>query len=232
MAPLRNNPYLHERTVAVIDAETIPLDDPSVREEIARSIVMPGQISKPETAQAWEATKKPALVEEAFARGGLSASTGRICCIGVVTNATQMSFCGPDESELLRLAYDYIGAMPDPITFAGHNLVGFDLPFLRQRSIVNGIKPPPSLRNAWNAKPCDTDRVFDTMLQWSHDRQQRISLDRLCKLLGIESPKANGIDGSKIWPMWQEGKLQEIANYCVADCVATLEVVKRIQAVV
>lgn len=231
MSPLRNNPYLQERTVAVIDIETLPVDDPAVREEIAATIVMPGNISRPDTVAAWEATKKPALIEEAFARGGLSAVTGRICCIGIVTAKSEMSFIGPDEREVLRLAYEYLSTIPDPITYAGHNLCGFDLPFLRQRSIVLGIKPPQSLRLAWSAKPWDTDRVFDSMLQWDADKQRRISLDRLCRLLGIASPKESGMDGSKIWPLWKEGKLQAIADYCVQDCKATLAVVERIQAV-
>jgi 3'-5' exonuclease len=224
----KNNPYLNERTVLVIDLETIPVDDPAVREEIARSIVMPGNISKPDTIAAWEETKRPALVEEAFARGGLSATTGKICCIGLSTPKSEMSFCGPDEEDVLRLAYEYIASIPDPITFVGHNLVGFDLPFLRQRSIVLGIKPPQTLRLAWSAKHWDTDRVSDTMLLWSADKQQRISLDRLCRLLGIKSSKADGMDGSKVWPMWQEGRLQEIADYCIADCLATLECYRRI----
>ena len=79
--------------------------------------------------------------------------------------------------------------------FVGHNITGFDLPFLKKRSIILGICPPSVIPFA--AKPWDKS-VFDTMIQWDGDRDKRISLpDKLCKVLGIESPKGD-MDGSKV----------------------------------
>ena len=39
------------------------------------------------------------------------------------------------------------------------------------------------------------------------------SLDILCRVLNIESPKAGG-DGSKVLELYQAGKIDEIAKYC------------------
>jgi 3'-5' exonuclease len=225
------NPYLQERQYVSLDLETVPVDDPAVRAEIAAGIVMPGSISKPETIALWEQTKKPQLVEEAFGRGGLSATTGRICCIGLASATFEHTFCGPDEAEIIHLAYEFLSTLGEPVTYVGHNLQGFDLPFLRMRSIIHRRKPPLSLRKAFAAKPWEEQVVGDTMLQWSHDRDKRISLDRLCRLLGIESPKANGTDGSAVYGLYKAGKLQDIADYCLADCRAALAVYNRIAEV-
>ena len=231
MAPFLRNPYLTERVILSVDIETTPIDDPLVRAEIAAGITPPGNMTKPETIAAWEETRKPGLVEEAFARGGLSAVTGRICCIGAVHAKGEQTWCGEDEAELLHLFFEYVSGLGEPITFVGHAISSFDLPFIRQRAIVHRRKAPLSLRKAWSAKPWDSEHVGDTMTLWSADRDKRISLDRLCRLLGIPSPKANGMDGSQVYTLWQQGKLQEIADYCVLDCRAALECYNRIQEV-
>jgi 3'-5' exonuclease len=225
------NPYLQERQYVSLDLETVPVDDPAVRAEIAAGIVMPGSISKPETIALWEQTKKPQLVEDAFGRGGLSATTGRIVCIGLASDKFEHTFCGADEAELIHLAYEFLSTLGEPVTFVGHNLQSFDLPFLRQRSIVHRRKPPLSLRKAMSAKPWDNEVIADTMLLWSHDRDKRISLDRLCRLLGIPSPKVEGIDGSAVYGLYTAGKLQDIADYCLRDCRAALAVYNRIAEV-
>ncbi len=111
-----------------------------------------------------------------------------------------------------------VSALGEPVTYVGHAISSFDLPFIRQRAIVHRRKAPLSLRKAWAAKPWDTEHVGDTMLAWSPDRDKRISLDRLCRLLGIPSPKAGGVDGSQVYGLWQQGRLQEIADYCALEC--------------
>ncbi len=226
-----NNRFLSERVYLSVDIETTPVDDPALRAELAAGITHPANMSKPETIALWEETKKPALVEEAFSRGGLSAVTGRIVCIGAVHKDTEMSWCGPDEAELLHLFFEHAGMLGEPVTYVGHAISSFDLPFLRQRSIVHRRKAPLSLRKAWSSKPWDHEHVGDTMTLWSPDRDKRISLDRLCRLLGIPSPKAGGMDGSQVYGLWQQRRLQEIADYCLLDCRAALECYNRIQEV-
>lgn len=229
----KNNPYLQERQYVAIDLETVQRDDSLARQFVAEGIKPNANMSKPETLSEWHATRKPALVEEALAKGdgGLSAVTGKILCIGLVSDKFEHSFCGDDEREIIHLAYEFLSMLQEPVTYVGHALQGFDLPFLRQRSIVLGLKPPLSLRKAMSAKPWDADVLFDTMIQWSADRDKRISLDKLCRLLGIPSSKENGMDGSKVYAAYKAGQLAEIAEYCIADCRAALECYKRIAEV-
>ena len=191
MSPHLNNPYLRNRILLSIDLETTPIDSQEVRAEIEAGISPPGSMSKPETIALWEETRKPALVDEAFARGGLSPVTGKIICFGLVSDQFEQVFTSDDEKEVLRLAYEFISTLSDPITLVGHAITNFDLPYLRCRSIVHGLRPPVAVAKAWRAKPW-SEEVGDTMLLWSPERDKRVSLDRLCRLLGIPSPKADG----------------------------------------
>jgi 3'-5' exonuclease len=235
----KNNPYLKERVFLSIDLETIPSGTPPVvdRAAIAEMIRHPESYKKQETIDNWNLTKKPQLVDEAvashletFAKRGLSGSTGRIISIALVHDNGEQVFTGADEAEIIHLAFEYMSSLGEPVTYVGHFLVAFDLNFLRQRAIVHQRKPPLSLRKAWNAKPWDTEAVGDTATLW--DRDKRIKLHDLCVLLGAPSPKEDGMDGSKVWPMWQAGRLQEIADYNLADARAALECYRRIMEVV
>lgn len=107
----------------------------------------------------------------------------------------------------------------------GHNVSAFDLRFLVQRSIILGVKPHPVLARAAACKPWETDRVFDTMVQWA-GVGNRISLDKLCKALGIQSPKGE-LTGALVWDYVQAGRISEVADYCAADVVAVREVYRR-----
>lgn len=107
----------------------------------------------------------------------------------------------------------------------GHNVSAFDLRFLVQRSIVCGVRPHPILARAAAAKPWESDKVFDTMVQWA-GVGNRISLDKLCKALGIQSPKGE-LTGALVWDYVQAGRISEVADYCAADVVAVREVYRR-----
>ncbi len=107
----------------------------------------------------------------------------------------------------------------------GHNVASFDLRFLVQRYIINGIRPHPVIARAAQAKPWESDKVFDTMVQWA-GAGNRISLDKLCLGLGIPSPKGD-LDGSKVWEWVQAGRIAEVADYCGRDVEAVQAVYQR-----
>jgi DNA polymerase III epsilon subunit-like protein len=64
-----------------------------------------------------------------------------------------LASAGNDEKELIKFFYDDVmfqtsqpyhgGNTYQDLIVIGHNIVGFDLPFLKHRSIIHGIKPPP-----------------------------------------------------------------------------------------
>ena len=216
----------------VIDIETIPTERQDVRDYIAATVSPPGNISKAETIAKWNEESRPAAIEEAVNKTGLDGAFGRICVIGWAIDDGPVStvYSDSDERELIAQFSRHLNEQTRPnelftTVIVGHNVSAFDLRFLTQRHIINGIKPPPVIARAAQAKPWESDKVFDTMAQWA-GVGNRVSLDKLCLALGIESPKGD-IDGSKVWDFVKAGKIAEVAEYCAKDVEATREVWRR-----
>jgi hypothetical protein len=236
-----------------LDIETIPAQRPDALAEIRESLQAkltsdieackpPGNYKKQETIDAWMAEEKPkavqalrdcfeADVDAAYRKTGLDGAFGQICVIGfALDDEAPFTYQGTDEVELLHCfgchltdrvrASDIFSA-----TVIGHNVASFDLRFLQQRSIVNGVRPHSVISRAAQAKPWETEKVFDTMVQWA-GVGNRITLDKLCKALSIPTPKGE-IDGSKVWDYVKAGKLSEVAEYCKGDVAATREAYRR-----
>lgn len=214
-------------SIIYFDTETIGCDDPAVIADIASTITPPKNYSKPETIAKWEAEEKPDLIKEAMLRTSFDGAVGQIVCIGwAINDGPVESVCGKIEQDLLeaffaamkdagRLHY-HGGVTKQPMTFVGHNITGFDLRFLWQRAVIDSIKPPSCI--PFNVKPWD-NAIADTMLMWNPERDRRTSLDKLCKALGIASPKGE-LDGSKVWEAVKAGRISEVAEYCRKDVEA------------
>ncbi len=218
-----------------LDIETLPSESPAVREEIAAGIKPPGNMKLAATIQKWEEEEKPALVDQAMLKTSFDASYGSICCIGwAIDDAEPVSIVG-DEMTVLRgfvtafgaaVAMKYEGGHTDrPVTFIGHNISGFDLRFLWQRAVINDCRLQAPILAAVKAKPWDKC-IADTMLMWNPDQSKRISLDRLCRVLGVETSKGD-MDGSKVYETFKAGELDKIADYCRRDVAATRECWRR-----
>lgn len=218
-------------TIIILDIETIPTQREDVREYIAASVTHPGNIKKAETIAAWNENEKPAAVEEAVSKTGLDGAFGQVVCIGVdlMDNGNPTTIYGLDERALLTKLNAAVADALDAsdafsTTIVGHNVSAFDLRFLAQRYIVNGIRPHPVIGRAAQAKPWETEKVYDTMVQFA-GVGNRISLDKLCLALGL--PGKGDITGADVWPMVQAGKLKELADYCADDVRKTRAVFKR-----
>ncbi len=232
-------------TTLYIDIETIPAQRPDVLEEIRATrqaeldqaiaaIKPPGTHKKQETIDEWLTNEAPKIaqglrdafeadVDAAYRKTSLDGAFGQVCVIGwALDDDASQTIAGENESALLAsfieaLSHDRINAFETCVV--GHNVSAFDLRFLTHRHIINGIKPHPIIVRAAQAKPWESDKVFDTMVQWS-GVGNRISLDKLCKALGVKSPKGD-LDGSKVWDYVKAGRLAEVADYCARDVDAT-----------
>lgn len=206
-----------------LDIETIPTEDPAMIEDIAARVLPPANYKKPETIQKWEQEEKPGIVAEKVAATALDGTFGRVACIGfAIDDDMPRTFMLQDERSTLEAFCNFRDWQRLDLVI-GHN-VTWDLRFLWKRCIVNSIKMPyPLLRRA-HAKPWD-DTIGDTMLRW--DPVNKVSLDRLCRALGIASPKNGGMDGSKVYEAWKAGEYDRIAEYCRGDVVAARECWKR-----
>jgi hypothetical protein len=211
-------------TYLYLDIETLPTDRADVREYIAATIKPPGNISKPETIAKWMTESRPEAVGEAIAKTGLDGSFGRVCVIGWAFghHRVQTVHAPDDEPSILKEFSRAVDADNFSTTVIGHNVSSFDLRFLVQRYIVNGIRPPLVIHRAAMAKPWEIDKVYDTMVQWS-GVGGRISLDKLCMALSIKSPKGE-IDGSQVAAVVAAGRIEEVAAYCKRDVEAVRQV--------
>lgn len=150
---------------------------------------------------------------------------GRICCIGVIKEVngkeTVKEVYSGEEKEILNKFWE---VARDVDRFIGHNIWAFDLPFIFQRSIINGIKPRTLNFARYRNVP-----IYDTMLEWTlwnfdHGKVQK--LDTMAKILGFPTSK-DDMDGSMVWDYFQEGRIEEICKYCMKDVELTRQVYKR-----
>jgi len=210
-----------------LDIETIPSPWPWVREYVSSTVAHPGQMKKPETIAKWELEEKESAVDEAMAKCSFDGALNNVICVGVaIDNNPVQTFYARDnetgEINMLAELWDHFGIVKPElnIRFIGHNIAGFDLRILKQRSIVLGVKPPHWI--PFDAKPWESNLVYDTMIQW--DMQNKAKLDKLAKAFGIEG---KSMDGSMVHQMWLDGKHGDIADYCAADVELVRKVYKK-----
>jgi len=233
-------------TKIAIDVETIPSQQPGASDLVRETINPPRTLKKPESIAAWWAHESESAVQEAFAKqsldGGLNGEIVSIAIVGIDLDADEgWARCrAPGESEAALLT-DFANAVVERIDRAAAGLVdgfnfaadpyfiahnaAFDLPFIWHRCIVNGVRlpfkfPRPTAREG---------KDFGcTMVQWA-GFGGRVSLDALCRALGVPSPKDGGIDGSNVYDAWLDGETERIAAYNLRDTMATAAVWHRLQ---
>lgn len=218
-----------------LDIETLGTNDKRVMQEIADGIKVPGNMSKAETIAKWEADDKPKLIEDAIAKTALDGTFGRVCCITYAFGDEPVEgFIDRDEKVVLTKFFEAVNkasksasssAMMMRPTVIGHNVHSFDLKFMWKRCIINGIKPHPLL--PWHEKAW-SDSIHDTMIMWDSAPDKRISLHKLCLVLGIQSPKdLHGMDGSDVALLWQKREYNKILAYGKDDTAAMRECYRR-----
>ncbi len=169
------------------------------------------------------------------ADAALHPAFGQVACVVALDNETgdckrwavnpAVDADGDGEAELLlQMAAAFPG---NGIRLAGHNIKGFDIPFLANRFLANGMQVWQPL-NVAGLKPWEIPHV-DTCELLKFGGRTSISLDDACLMLSIPSPKTS-MHGSEVWQAYQEGRIDEIVEYCTADVRATGQLLDRINA--
>lgn len=197
------------------DIETIPSQHSWVREYYSQAVKPPGTIKKPESIEKWNAEERPAAIEEALNKAGFSGATNHIVTIAWAVDdgpvrALWLENNLENESSIIRDFFADISRLPMGTTFAGHNIIGFDIRVIKQRAMVLGVPIPRMF--PIDAKPWSTE-VYDTMQKW--DSGNYVKIDLIARAFGIQGK--GSVDGSMVYPMWKEGRFEEIAEYCQDD---------------
>ena len=112
---------------------------------------------------------------------------------------------------------------PTLVTFNGRN---FDVPFVMLRSAIHRIRPPFNLMTGTKFNYPNHIDLLDELTYYSGSSwgaTRRFNFDFYAHSFGIASPKAQGVDGSKVHDMFIEGQIKEISEYCLRDVNATWE---------
>jgi len=162
-------------------------------------------------------------VDPRIEKGALDALTGRIVCIGLLIddgrNISETAIADEDEVKILTEFWDTI--QPTDM-LVGHNVLEFDLAFIRQRSWIFGIRPSRSV----DLRKYYSQDLFDTMQMWSNwGFRKGATLDALARALGCGCKTGNGMDVAR-W--WSVRDLSAIKEYCLEDVRLTYRVYSRL----
>lgn len=111
------------------------------------------------------------------------------------------------------------------LVLVGHNIKGFDIPFLAKRYMAHTMYVPQAL-NVAGMKPWEVLHK-DTMEMMRFGGGASMSLRSACLMLGIDDPK-DACCGSDVADMFRKGQLDSIGTYCAKDVIAEREVFNRI----
>ena len=224
--------HLKPEHVLYLDIETVPMTK-SLED-------MPERLQEQWTKKAANLGTEEDSPEDLFQRAGIYAEFGKIICISAGTIYRKgkdkqrvyrvKSFYGHDEKQLLIDFAD----MLDKFTanpahkLCAHNGQEFDFPWIARRMLIHGLKLPKILDIA-GAKPWEIrDSLIDTMQLWKFgDYKHYTSLNLLCAIFDIPTPK-DDIDGSQVAKVYyEEGDLERIARYCEKDTLAVAQLLLR-----
>jgi hypothetical protein len=181
--------------VIVFDIETSALDEeilssqfvPKTKEEFVGA-----QRWKPETVETKYAEYLTTALEDFKRRAALDATTGKVLAIGLKSEKGCVILDSLNEDELLTQFWQKAALCESTgRSLVGHNVFGFDLPFLARRSWMRGI-------DFQMPRNC----IKDTMKVWGCNCYgDTISLDRLAKALGLAG-KMEGVSGADFARLW------------------------------
>ena len=174
--------------------------------------------------------------EVAFQETALQGSLGKLLCVGLAIDnngkAEKPCVCGQDkntgefhrdEAKTLTQFWnhlDRIGFDPNCDLIIGHNILGFDLPFLYHRSMICGVKPTKKLlaEKYWESP------VYDTMTKWQMGKfRDFVGLEELALAFSLACPKKGEVHGANLLESFLAGKHEEIREYCLKDVLCVRE---------
>lgn len=134
-------------------------------------------------------------------RAALDPTTGRVLAIGFKSlDNGQLRILGFDEEAVLLTAFWrlYAKCRSESRRLVGHNIFGFDLPFLVVRSWKHGVDVPADLRRGRYF----SDILVDTQQEWLCGRSWGntcSTLDHVARFFGLDGKNGNGKDFGRLW---------------------------------
>lgn len=197
------------KRIITIDIETLPID------------------ASPDANLFWEN-------ETGFRDTALDGALGRIFCIGYMEqdetgkiiehgcfgwNDLEQNF-EMDEAKLLREFWEYLqGFNLNRDIIIGHNILEFDLPFIKKRSFIHEIKPTVN----FSFYKYQKEPIFDTMLHfdsWFQGKNKTTGLKKLAYAFGLDCPK-EVLGELNVYDAFCAKQYRKLHDYCKGDVKAT-----------
>ena len=165
----------------------------------------------------------------------LSPITGKVLVIGyhstekgitIVDDGQNDHGGNPEANILVAFWKKYERCRVDGRKMVGHNINGFDIPFLVRRSWMLDIPVPATVFD--KGKWIDNTTLVDTMALWGCGNRENIKLDLLARAFGVGA-KTEGINGGDFWKLFQGGEVEraKAIEYAANDVVITAKVAQR-----
>lgn len=180
-----------------------------------------GNVKDPSKVEAKIEEAREAFVKKA----ALSAETGEVLAVGILDGDKELILVG-HEKEILEATWGKISQqLMAQRNVVGHNLLGFDMPFLIRRSWVHGVHVPLEIGKYGGKYVQWHSCLRDTMLFWQlGGYQEFISLDKLGKTLGFGG-KPDWFTGAMFAEYWRSGD-QDKKDMAIAYLKRDLELTK------
>jgi len=162
--------------------------------------------------------------QEGWKNTALDPVLGRIACIGLLFLEDREKrvevLASLDEARLLKRFWHLVRS-DDYII--GHNVLDFDLPFIRVRSVVCGVRPT----RQFDLRRYSTETIYDTMQVWAHwDPKRRPRLELLAKILALQGKLGTA---RELYEWWQKKQWDMIERYCEQDLRLTYKIFRRLR---
>ncbi|PCI39281.1 MAG: 3'-5' exonuclease [Thiotrichales bacterium] len=133
-----------------------------------------------------------------------------------------------DEKQIVTRFFKGIEKYTQKPTLVSWNGIGFDAPLLHYRALSHGVSSPSywdtgqrntefrwnNYQNRYHQKHTD---IMDSLAM--HNSYCFAPLTEIAVSLGL--PGKLGMDGSKVWDNYKDGKVSEICDYCETDVLNT-----------
>lgn len=138
------------------------------------------------------------------------------------------------EKELIQRPLTFIGRNQAQVV--GWNIDGFDWPVMLQRGLRNGIIVPDVCNRPekpWDRSPNDyfakyTGARIDLMKVVAGEMGYGSNPKLSDTAIALDLPGKEGMDGSKVYDAWKDGRIAEIVKYCNHDCAMTYQIWLRV----
>jgi uncharacterized protein YprB with RNaseH-like and TPR domain len=214
--------------IVFMDIETLPADEgDSIWEKIQDQSPLP----KDQDFDAY--------FEEKRKDTALFPALGRVWMIGFAHKAEEPVILECDgtidgEARLLGDFFNHIKDWDNP-WWVGHNVSGFDVPFLQVRALHHQLPALARKMGRLRAKPWE-QRVLDTQKLWpatgadryshSHGIRGTRRLDTVCSILGVENQ--TGVMGPDVYAAYLAGDKKGVMDHLYQDVIQVREVFKHL----